>query len=144
MSLYSIRMSDAVILSQDRLDVHFKLRVIASVAAVRLRDVIIVPDFSIMGLLGVFGGWTCDPWNDGQTFWRSLSYWGATTFQQELAVIDNPSTARSCAEEGPSGGRRVVMGHVRRVADGHPPGRRDGLSSGLLVVSGHLLLDIVN
>lgn len=36
------------------------------------------------------------------------------------------------------------MGHVRRVVDGHPPGRRDGLGSGLLAVSGHLLSTIIN
>lgn len=48
-------------------------------------------------------------------------------------------TAGGRAEQGPSGSRGVVMGHVRRVADGHPPGRRDGLGSGLLDICGHLV-----
>lgn len=53
-------------------------------------------------------------------------------------------TARGGAEQGPSGSSGVVVGHVCRVVDGHPPGRRDGLGSGLLAVSGHLVSTIIN
>lgn len=47
-------------------------------------------------------------------------------------------TARGCAEQSSAGSRGVVQGHVRRVVDGHPPGRRDGFGSGFLAVRGHL------
>lgn len=53
-------------------------------------------------------------------------------------------TARGCAEQSSAGSRGVVQGHVRRVVDGHPPGRRDGFGSGLLAVRGHLRLATVN
>lgn len=52
-------------------------------------------------------------------------------------------TAGGGAEQGPAGSGGVVVGHVRRVVDGHRPGRRDGLGSGLLAVS-HLLSTIIN
>lgn len=53
-------------------------------------------------------------------------------------------TARGRAEQGPSGSRGVVEGHVRRLVDRHPPDRRDGLGSGLLAVGGHFLSAIMN
>lgn len=53
-------------------------------------------------------------------------------------------TAGGGAEQGPSGGGGVVVGHVRRVADGHPAGGRDGLGSGLLAVGGHLRLSFLS
>ncbi len=53
-------------------------------------------------------------------------------------------TARGRAEQGPSRSRGVVMRHVLRVVDGHPSSRRDGLGSGLLTISGHCLLIIMN
>lgn len=93
-----------------------------------------------MGLhIGVFGGRTGHPWNVGQTSRRGLGHRRTATLQQELPVVDDPGAARSGAEQGPSGSRGVVVGHVLRVADGHSPARRDRLGSGLLAVSGHLL-----
>lgn len=53
-------------------------------------------------------------------------------------------TTRGGAEQCPSGSSGVVVGHVRRVGDGHPPARRDGLGSCLLTVSGHLLSAVIN
>lgn len=98
-----------------------------------------------MGILScVFGGRTGHPWNVGQTSWRGLGQRRAAAPQQELSVIDDPGTTRGRAEQGPSGSGGVVVGHVRRVVDGHPPGRRDGLGSGLLAVSGHLLSAVIN
>lgn len=43
------------------------------------------------------------------------------------------------AKQGSSRSSGVILGHVRRVVDGHPPGRRDGLGSGLQEFSGHIL-----
>lgn len=60
-----------------------------------------------------------------------------------IRCITTVRTARGRAEQGPSGSRGVVVGHVRRVVDGHPPGRRDSLGSGLLAVSGHLRLTLM-
>lgn len=85
-----------------------------------------------------FGWRTGDPWNGGQTSRRGPGQRRAATVQQELSVIDDSGSSRSGAKQGPSGGGGVVVGHVICIVDGHPPGRRDGLGSCLLVVSGHL------
>lgn len=95
-------------------------------------------------VIGVTAGRTGHTRNDGQTLRRSLGHRRAATLQQEFAVVDDPGTSRGGAKQGPSWSRGVVVGHVRRVVDGHPPGRRDGLGSGLLAVSGHLLSTIMN
>lgn len=123
---------------QDRLDVHLKLCVITGGAALR-SSAVVVQKFSVVGLLvQVFGG-ASHTGNVGQTAWRGPGQRRAATVQQELPLVDDPRTARGGAEQGSSGGRGVVMGHVGCVVDGHPPGGRDGLGSGLLAVSGHLL-----
>lgn len=64
----------------------------------------------------------------------SPTMWVKNTHRCMTAV----RTARGRAEQGPPRSRGVIEGHVCRVVDDHPPGRRDGLGSGLLVVSGHL------
>lgn len=126
-------------------DVHFKLWVITCVAAIRCGDAVVVQKFSIRGLLvGISGGRTSHPWNFGQTSRGSFGHWRAATLQQELPVVDDPGSTGGRAEQGPSGSSGIVVGHVRRVVDGHPPGRRDGLGSGLLAVSGHPLSTMVN
>ncbi len=73
--------------------------------------------------------------------WVTARLFGTHTL---IRCITTVRTARGRAEQGPSGSSGVVVGHVRRVVDGHPPGRRDGLGSGLLAVSGHLLSDIMD
>lgn len=97
-----------------------------------------------MDLIGVFRRRPGHAFNLGQTLRRSPGHRRAATLQQELAVVDDPGPAGGRAEQGPSGGGGVVVGQVRRVVDGHPPGGRDGLGSGLLAVSGHLLSDVMD
>lgn len=53
-------------------------------------------------------------------------------------------TSRSGAKQGSSRGGGVVVGHVVRVVDDHPPGRRDGLGSCLLAVGGHFRSTVMN
>lgn len=65
-------------------------------------------------------------------------------FSDTCKLINYVRTAWGRAKQGPSGGRGVVQRHVCRIVDSHPPGRRDGLGSGLLVVSGHLLSVVLN
>lgn len=49
--------------------------------------------FSIKGLLVELFGWrTGHPWNAGKASWRSLCQRRAPTLQQELPVVDDPST----------------------------------------------------
>lgn len=93
-----------------------------------------------MGLyiVDVFGGWAGDPWNVGERARWSPGQRGTAALQQELPVVDDSCTSRCCAEQSAPGSSGVVVGHVRGVVYGHPPGRNGLASSGLLTARRHL------
>lgn len=75
-----------------------------------------------------------DSWDVGQVR-GSPGQRRRPALEQELPVIDDPGSSWRGAEQGPPGGRGVVLGHVSSIVDGHPSDSRDvaaprGLTSG--------------
>lgn len=67
---------------------------------------------------------TGDSWDVGQ-IGRRTSQRRRPALQEELPVVDDPGTSWRCAEQGPPGGRGVVLGHVGSIVDGDPSDGRD-------------------